>query len=118
MRTRRRPRRSASCSPARWSSSASTPSPASTGPSSTACSGAARALASPPFLGTFTGHAMIEDAAVVAGYGWVPLVLAVATIASTAAIVRAGLRIFFGFGDRDDPLLSQQPTESGPKQDA
>jgi multicomponent Na+:H+ antiporter subunit D len=79
---------------------------------------AALALASPPFLGTFTGHAMIEDAAVVAGYGWVPLVLAVATIASTAAIVRAGLRIFFGFGDRDDPLLSQQPTESGPKQDA
>ncbi|HEY0416029.1 MAG TPA: proton-conducting transporter membrane subunit [Gaiellaceae bacterium] len=73
---------------------------------------AALALASPPFLGTFTGHALIEDSASVEGYWWVPLVLAFATIGSTAAIVRAGLRIFFAVGDREDPLLSQQPTES------
>jgi multicomponent Na+:H+ antiporter subunit D len=78
---------------------------------------AALALASPPFLGTFTGHALIEDAAGVEGYWWVPIVLAVATIASTAAILRAGLRIFFGAGDRDDPLLSEQPTESPPPQE-
>src|SRR5439155_203344 len=48
----------------------------------------ALALAGPPFLGTFTGHALIGDAATRLGYGWVPVVLAVATIGSTAAIVR------------------------------
>jgi multicomponent Na+:H+ antiporter subunit D len=77
----------------------------------------ALALASPPFLGTFTGHALIEDAASVQGYWWVPVVLAVATIGSTAAIIRAGLRVFLGFGDRDDPLLSEQPGESPPPQE-
>jgi multicomponent Na+:H+ antiporter subunit D len=79
---------------------------------------AAVALASPPFLGTFTGHALIEDAASVEGYWWVPIVLAVATIGSTAAIVRAGLRIFFAVGDADDPLLSEQPKESPPPQES
>jgi multicomponent Na+:H+ antiporter subunit D len=73
---------------------------------------AALALASPPFLGTFTGHALIEDSASVLGYWWVPIVLAFATIGSTAAILRAGARVFLGWGDRDDPLLSEQPEES------
>jgi multicomponent Na+:H+ antiporter subunit D len=58
------------------------------------------ALASPPFLGT------------VAGFWWVPVVLAVATIGSTAAILRAGLRVFVGLGERVDPLLSEEPPES------
>jgi multicomponent Na+:H+ antiporter subunit D len=73
---------------------------------------AAVALASPPFLGTFTGHALIDDSASVLGYWWVPLVLAFATIGSTAAILRAGARVFLGWGDREDPLLSEQPQES------
>jgi multicomponent Na+:H+ antiporter subunit D len=75
---------------------------------------AALALCSPPFLGTFTAHALIEDSAGAEGYWWVPIVLAFATIGSTAAIIRAGLRVFLGFGDRDDPLLSQEPAESPP----
>jgi multicomponent Na+:H+ antiporter subunit D len=78
---------------------------------------AALALASPPFLGTFTGHALIEDSAGAEGYWWVPVVLAFATIGSTAAIVRAGLRVFFGAGDADDPLLSQEPSESPPPEE-
>jgi multicomponent Na+:H+ antiporter subunit D len=78
---------------------------------------AALALASPPFLGTYTAHALIDDAAGAAGYWWVPIVLAFATIGSTAAIIRAGLRVFFGAGDPDDPLLSQEPTESPPPED-
>jgi multicomponent Na+:H+ antiporter subunit D len=73
---------------------------------------AAVALASPPFLGTFTGHALIEDTASALGYWWVPVVLAVATIGSSAAILRAGARVFLGAGDQDDPLLSKEPTES------
>lgn len=72
----------------------------------------ALALASPPFLGTFTGHALIEDAARKAGQGWVPVVLAAATIVSTAAILRAGARVFLGLGPRSDPLLTQEPGES------
>src|SRR5581483_7183461 len=78
---------------------------------------AALALASPPFLGTFTAHALIDDAASVEGYWWVPLVVAIATIGSTAAILRAGLRIFLGVGDREDPLLSEQPSESPPPEE-
>jgi multicomponent Na+:H+ antiporter subunit D len=70
------------------------------------------ALASPPFLGTFTGHALIDDAAAVDGLWWVPVVIAFATIASTAAILRAGLRVFVGIGSRRDPLLSREPPES------
>jgi len=77
----------------------------------------ALALASPPFLGTFTAHAMIEDAAGAEGYWWVPIVLAFATIGSAAAIIRAGLRVFLGVGDADDPLLSQEPSESPPAEE-
>jgi len=73
---------------------------------------AALALASPPFLGTFTGHALLDDAASVEGYWWVPAVIAFATIGSTAAIVRSGARVFLGWGESDDPLLSEQPAES------
>ncbi|HEY6961354.1 MAG TPA: proton-conducting transporter membrane subunit [Gaiellaceae bacterium] len=73
---------------------------------------AALALAGPPFLGVFTGHALIEDAADKAGYWWVAVVLAFATIGSTGAIVRAGLRVFLGAGDREDALLSRQPSET------
>jgi multicomponent Na+:H+ antiporter subunit D len=72
----------------------------------------ALALASPPFLGTFTGHALLDDAASVEGYWWVPAVIAFATIGSTAAIVRSGARVFLGWGESDDPLLSEQPSES------
>jgi multicomponent Na+:H+ antiporter subunit D len=74
----------------------------------------ALALASPPFLGTFTGHALLDDAASVEGYWWVPAVIAFATIVATAAIVRAGARVFLGWGESTDPLLSQQPSETSP----
>jgi len=77
----------------------------------------ALALASPPFLGTFTGHALIDDTASTMGYWWVPVVLAFATIGSTAAIVRAGLRVYAGAGDPDDPLLADEPGEAPPPQE-
>ena len=70
------------------------------------------ALASPPFLGTFTGHALIEDAAHARDEAWVVPVIAIATILSTGAIVRAGARVFLGIGGRRDPLLTQEPPES------
>jgi multicomponent Na+:H+ antiporter subunit D len=78
---------------------------------------AALALASPPFLGTFTGHALIEDSASTLGYWWLPAVLAFSSIGSAAAIIRAGLRVFFGWGDDHDPLLSKEPSEGSAPSD-
>lgn len=78
---------------------------------------AALALAAPPFLGSFTGHALIEDSASKLGYWWVPVVLAFASIGSTAAIFRAGFRIFLGAGDAEDPILSQEPSDSPPPEE-
>ena len=75
------------------------------------------ALASPPFLGTFTGHAEIDDAAAKLHEGWVTPMIAAATILSTGAMLRAGARVFLGVGTRADPLLSQEPPESpGPRE--
>jgi multicomponent Na+:H+ antiporter subunit D len=78
---------------------------------------AALALAGPPFLGTWQGHSLVDDAATQLGRGWVPAVLAGVTILSTAAIVRAGLRVFLGLGPRTDSLLSPEPDESPSDQD-
>jgi multicomponent Na+:H+ antiporter subunit D len=75
---------------------------------------AALALASPPFLGTWTGHSLVDDAADMLGHDWVPAVLALATALSTGAILRAGLRVFVGIGPREDDLLSPEPDE-GPE---
>jgi len=72
---------------------------------------AALALSSPPFLGTWQGHALVGDEAAVLGYGWVPIVLALATILSTGATLRGGARVFLGAGTAEDPLLSEEPPE-------
>jgi multicomponent Na+:H+ antiporter subunit D len=37
---------------------------------------------------------------------------------SSAAIFRAGARVFLGWGPRDDPLLSSEPSESAPERTA
>src|SRR3954453_4049433 len=62
-------------------------------------------LAAPPFLGAFAGKLVLEHAATDAGQGWVVAVFAVATILSGAAALRAGGRIFLGWGAprSDDP---------------
>jgi multicomponent Na+:H+ antiporter subunit D len=69
------------------------------------------AMCSFPFVGTWAGHALIEDAAGAIGKHWLAPVLALITIVSTAAIFRAGGRVFLGLGEREDPLLSPQPEE-------
>jgi multicomponent Na+:H+ antiporter subunit D len=55
-------------------------------------------LAALPPLGAFSGKALIEAAAVDLGYGWVTVVLIVATALTAAALLRAGARVFFGWG--------------------
>ena len=54
-------------------------------------------LALPP-LGAFPGKALVEEAAVEVGYGWISAVFVIATLLTTAALLRAGARVFFGWG--------------------
>ena len=68
----------------------------------------------PPF-GPFLGKSMIEDAAVKAGYGFVPPVIVLASALAGAAVLRAGARIFLGWGDvseERDPSSSDEDTEA------
>jgi multicomponent Na+:H+ antiporter subunit D len=60
----------------------------------------------PPF-GSFTGRALIEDAALKQpGYAWVPALLALTSALAGAALLRAGARVFGGWGERApaDPM--------------
>ena len=73
---------------------------------------AAVGLAGPPFLGTYVGKSTVDEAAVAVGIDWLPLGLALASALATAAVLRAGLRIFAGLGRDEDPLLSPEPEEN------
>jgi multicomponent Na+:H+ antiporter subunit D len=69
------------------------------------------ALASPPFIGGWQGHDGLDHASTVLGRHWTAAFVAGVTIVSTGAIFRAGARVFLGWGDRQDPLLSPEPDE-------
>jgi multicomponent Na+:H+ antiporter subunit D len=56
-------------------------------------------LAAPPFLGAAAGKNLLEHAAGDIGHGWVVAVFVVATILSAAALLRAGGRVFLGWGE-------------------
>jgi multicomponent Na+:H+ antiporter subunit D len=68
-------------------------------------------LATPPPFGAFLSLSLIYDAAQQAGYGWVPPVLAGCVAVSAATVLRATARIFLGWGDSTDPLLTKQLDE-------
>jgi multicomponent Na+:H+ antiporter subunit D len=57
------------------------------------------ALASLPPFGPYLGKALVEEAADKAGYAWIPPVFMVVSILAGGAILRAGLRIFWGVGE-------------------
>ncbi|HTU84247.1 MAG TPA: proton-conducting transporter membrane subunit [Solirubrobacteraceae bacterium] len=65
----------------------------------------------PPF-GPFLGKSMIDDAAIKAGYGFVPPLVALASALCGAAVLRAGARVFCGWGEvsRDAPDLADEDT--------
>ena len=71
-----------------------------------------------PYVGSYAGHAGIDEGATLHHLTWVPPLLMIASGLSAAAIVRAGARVFLGWGARDDWLLSQQPAEQPPERDA
>jgi multicomponent Na+:H+ antiporter subunit D len=68
-----------------------------------------------PYVGSFLGHALADDGAIEHGHGWLPPLVMVAGAVSSAAILRAGARVFLGWGPSDDPLLTPEPGESPPE---
>ncbi|HSC50182.1 MAG TPA: proton-conducting transporter membrane subunit [Gaiellaceae bacterium] len=70
--------------------------------------GASLVAGLPPF-GSFLGWALIVRSSGDVGYGWLPPVLALCAVVTGGTLLRAAARIFLGWGDTDDPLLSAEP---------
>jgi multicomponent Na+:H+ antiporter subunit D len=62
-------------------------------------------LVGTPYVGIYLGHAAIDDGASELGRTWVLAFLWLGSALAGAALLRAGARIFLGWGDADDPLL-------------
>jgi multicomponent Na+:H+ antiporter subunit D len=74
----------------------------------TAC---ALAIAGPPPLGTFLGKSLIEESGAALHYWWVPVVIVIASIVTSGAMLRAAGRVFLGLGPAEDDHLSGEPDE-------
>jgi multicomponent Na+:H+ antiporter subunit D len=68
-----------------------------------------------PYLGTYVGHAQIDEGSTLAHIEWAQPLLAIASGISAGAILRAGARVFLGWGPGQDALLTRQPDEEPPK---
>jgi len=68
-----------------------------------------------PYVGTFLGHALTDDGAILHGHSWLPPLLMIASAVSAAAILRAGARVFLGWGPKRDALLVPEPGEEPPQ---
>jgi multicomponent Na+:H+ antiporter subunit D len=64
-----------------------------------------------PYLGIYLGHGLIDEGADRLGRGWVLPLLWLGSALAGAALLRAGARIFLGWGDADDPLLGESLEE-------
>ena len=62
-----------------------------------------------PPLGSFPGWSLLVRSSGEVGYGWLPPVLALASVLTGGTLLRAAARVFLGWGDADDPLLSAEP---------
>ena len=69
------------------------------------------ALAGMPPFGTFAGKAVAEDALIKDGHDWVVVLFVAASALTAGAVLRAGVRVFLGAGDR------AQPDAAGPAQE-
>jgi multicomponent Na+:H+ antiporter subunit D len=69
-------------------------------------------IASLPPFGPFLGKSMIDDAAIRAGYGFVPPLVALASALCGAAVLQAAARVFRGWGatGRDAPDRADEDT--------
>jgi multicomponent Na+:H+ antiporter subunit D len=71
-----------------------------------------------PYVGTFLGHSLLDDAARAQGQTWIAPVLMVAGGISAGAILRVAARVFLGWGPKRDPLLTPEPPEEVPEEQA
>jgi multicomponent Na+:H+ antiporter subunit D len=60
-----------------------------------------------PYVGIYLGHAFIDDGATELGKPWVLALLWLGSALAGAALLRAGARIFLGWGEDDDSLLGK-----------
>jgi multicomponent Na+:H+ antiporter subunit D len=70
-------------------------------------------LVGTPYVGIYLGHGLIDEGATALGRPWILALLWFGSALSGAALLRAGARIFLGWGDADDPLLGE-PIEEDP----
>jgi multicomponent Na+:H+ antiporter subunit D len=71
-----------------------------------------------PPIGTFLAHQLLDEGAREHGFGWLAVVSAVASGVCAGAMLRAGARIFLGWGAAEDDLLTPEPEEQAPERDA
>jgi multicomponent Na+:H+ antiporter subunit D len=64
-----------------------------------------------PYVGVFLGRDLIAQGAIGARFSWAEPLLMVAEGVAAGALLRAGARVFLGWGPRDDPMLSHEPAE-------
>jgi multicomponent Na+:H+ antiporter subunit D len=70
-------------------------------------------LVGTPYVGIYLGHGLIDEGATELGRPWVLALLWLGSALAGAALLRAGARIFLGWGEADDPLLGK-PMEEEP----
>jgi multicomponent Na+:H+ antiporter subunit D len=68
-------------------------------------------LVGTPYVGIYLGHGLIDDGATELGRSWVPALLWLGSALAGAALLRAGARIFLGWGEAEDPLLGDAMEE-------
>jgi multicomponent Na+:H+ antiporter subunit D len=64
-------------------------------------------LVGTPYVGIYLGHGLIDEGATELGRPWVLALLWLGSALAGAALLRAGARIFLGWGDAGDPLLGE-----------
>jgi multicomponent Na+:H+ antiporter subunit D len=74
----------------------------------------ALALATLPPFGPFLAKSTIDGAAVHEGYGFVLPIFALSVALGAGAILRAGARVFLGWGRREDPIQHPSDESSEP----
>jgi multicomponent Na+:H+ antiporter subunit D len=70
-----------------------------------------------PYLGIYLGHSLLDEGSTELGRPWVPAFLWLASALAGAALLRAGARIFLGWGDEEDLLLGNALEEDPVERD-
>ena len=65
-----------------------------------------------PYVGLFLGHSVLDEGAAAQGIHWLQPLAVVAQAVAAGALLRAGARIFLGWGPREDALLTPEPKEA------